>query len=89
MTRDRKNRDPEGYFEELLKDTPMGPMRLLAAFDSLSTETQIRLLTALVAKNRTELDDRAVWLKALSSQSEYVRYLGARAIAMHPGWPCA
>jgi hypothetical protein len=68
------------HLEELLKDTPMGRMKLLAAWDSLSTETQIRLLGELSAKNRTGVPDRPIWLKALSSPSEYLRYLAARRV---------
>ena len=66
------------YLEELLKDTPMGRIKLLAAWDSLSTETQIRLLAEMITKGRTQASDRPVWLKALSSPSEYIRYLAAK-----------
>jgi hypothetical protein len=66
--------------EELLKDTPMGRMKLLAAWDSLSTETQIRLLAEMSEKGRTRAGDRPIWLKALSSPSEYIRYLAAREV---------
>ena len=70
------------HLEELLRDTPMGRMKLLAAWDSLSAETHIRLLEEMREKGRTSVGDRPIWLKALSSQSEYVRYLAARTI----GW---
>ena len=69
------------HLEELLKDTPMGRIKLLAAWDSLNTETQIRLLGEMSEKGRTkapEASDYSIWLKALSSPSEYVRYLAAR-----------
>jgi len=66
------------HLEELLKDTPMGRVKLLAASNSLSTETQIRLLGEMIEKGRTKASDRPIWLKALSSPSEYVRYLAAR-----------
>lgn len=68
------------HFEALLKDTPMGRIKLLAAWDSLSSETQIRLLGEMTEKGRTKTSDRPIWLKALSSPSEYVRYLAARGI---------
>jgi hypothetical protein len=68
------------YFEELLKDTPMGRIKLLAAWDSLSTETQIKMLGELSAKGRTKARERPIWLKALSSPNEYVRYVAAKAI---------
>src|SRR5208282_1249617 len=66
------------YLEELLKDTPMGRLKLLAAWDSLGTETQIRILGEMSEKGRGKYSNRAIWLKALSSPSEYVRYLAAR-----------
>src|SRR5208282_681731 len=68
------------HLEELLKDTPMGRMKLLAAWDSLSAETQIRLLAEMSEKGRTGAPDRPIWLKALSSPSEYIRYLAAREV---------
>jgi hypothetical protein len=68
------------HLEELLKDTPMGRIKLLAAWDSLSTETQIRLLAVMREKGRTRVGDRPIWLKALSSPNEYVRYLSAREV---------
>jgi hypothetical protein len=70
------------HLEELLKDTPMGRMKLLAAWDSLSTETQIRLLSEMSEKGRTRVTDRPIWRRALSSPSEYVRYLAAREIRL-------
>jgi len=66
------------HLEELLKDTPMGRLKLLAAWDSLSAETQIKLLGEMSEKGRTKASDRPLWLKALSSPSEYVRYLAGR-----------
>jgi hypothetical protein len=66
----------EEHLQELVKDTPMGRVKMLAAWDSLSNETQIRLLGEM--KGRRRASDRPIWLKALSSQSEYIRYLAAR-----------
>ena len=68
------------YLEELIKDTPMGRIKLLAAWDALSSETHIRLLMDMRSKGRTRASDRLILLKALSSPSEYVRYLAARRI---------
>jgi len=45
---------------------------LLAAWNSLSSETQISLLGEMTEKGRTKTSDRPIWLKALSSPSEYV-----------------
>jgi hypothetical protein len=72
------------YLAELRKDTPMGRVKLLAAWDSLSSETQIRLLREMSEKGRTKASDRPIWLKALSSPSEYVRYLAAREMRFTP-----
>lgn len=77
------------HLEELLKDTPMSRLKLLAAWESLSAETQIKLLreiSEISGRGRTEwgysrrVKDRPIWLKALSSPSEYVRYLAAREL---------
>jgi hypothetical protein len=82
----------EDYLKELLSDSPLARIKLLAAWDGLTTETQITLLSALASRygGREEerrhggsQADRVIWLKALSSANEYVRYLAARALDLN------
>jgi hypothetical protein len=69
----------EDHLKELLQDTPSGRMKLLATWDALSLETQMKLLHALTANPRVGLHSD-IALKALESPHAYVRYLAARAM---------
>jgi hypothetical protein len=69
----------EEDLRELLQDTPLGRMKLLAAWDGVTTETQIKLLRTLAASRLivSEPWDKAIWLRALDSSNEYIRYFAA------------
>ena len=64
----------------LLQPTPSGVVKLVAAWDGLSMESQMMLLTAL---ERTDfpgyLADR-ILTKALDSENAYVRYLAVKKL---------
>jgi hypothetical protein len=78
------------YLAELLKDTPMGRMKLLAAWDSLSTETRIELLAELVARNRVGSDDRAIFRRGLAvcSSSPINLPCATAEVACEPAHTC-
>lgn len=63
------------YLQEFLQDIPSSRRKLLAAWDGLSAETQIKILWALSPKLRLHPD---VTSKALQSRNEYIRYLAVR-----------
>jgi len=70
----------EEHLKELLDDTPSSQIKLLAAWNGLSFETQIKLLHALAASGRLHLSfHRDIIAKALKSPNEYIRYLAARS----------
>jgi hypothetical protein len=56
-------------------------MKLLAACDALSTETQVKLLHT-PATDRSDKLHPSIVLKALESPNEYVRYAAVRAIPL-------
>jgi hypothetical protein len=62
----------ELYLQELLQDQSSSRLKLLAAWDGLSIETQIKILN-IVKRIPHELK-----IKALSSPNAYVRYLVAK-----------
>ena len=68
------------HLARLLQPTPSGAAKLIAAWDGLSMESQMMLLTAL---ERTDfpgyLADR-ILVKALESENDYVRYLAVRKL---------
>lgn len=66
------------YLAELLQPTPSGVAKLLAAWDGLSVEVKIQVLTELPKLQLPEYLDKKVRLKALDSKNPYVRYLAAR-----------
>jgi len=83
MTEESKNDIPK-YLEEFLAPTRSSIEKLLAAFDGLSVETQIKLLNTIEEKisqlgptNVTYLYKK-VFLKAYESPNSYVRYLSVR-----------
>jgi len=78
------NNDIPKYLEEFLEPTRSSIEKLLAAFDGLSVETQIKLLSTIEGKlsqwefpNVTYLYKK-VFLKAFESSNSYVRYLSVR-----------
>jgi hypothetical protein len=73
--------DLPSFLSPLLRDTRGGRLKLLAAWDGLTVDSQIRLLDALdVSAVPDELAR-----KASSSPNAYVRYLAARSIAAKLG----
>ena len=70
----------EEHLKELLENTPSSRMKILAAWDGLSIETQIKLLHALTKGKYLPLSfHRDIIAKALKSPNEYIRYLAARS----------
>jgi len=67
--------DLPDYLAELLQPTPSGAAKLIAAWDGLSTESKMILLTALDRANFPGHLAEKVLDKALESESAYVRYL--------------
>jgi hypothetical protein len=66
------------YLAELLQPTPSGVAKLIAAWDGLSTESQILVLTKLDESQFSSYWDEKIRIKALGSENPYVRYLAAR-----------
>src|SRR6266550_8570805 len=64
-----------GSLVPLLEDTPAANLKLLAAWDGLSVESQIAILTTFRERERSISKDVA--LQALASPNAYVRYLAA------------
>lgn len=68
------------YFAPLLLPTPSGVAKLIAAWDGLSAESQILILTKLRMTRRAEYLNEKVFMKALESANAYVRYLAASGL---------
>ena len=64
--------------QELLRPTPLGRTKLIAAWGGLDVPTQLEVLAEIVSGSERTSRDRAFWQKALASRSEYVRYVAAR-----------
>ena len=75
----------DDYLKELIQDTPSSRTKLLAAWDGLTGETQIKILHALAPQSIYSFYSlpREMAFKALESGNEYVRYLGARGYYSH------
>ena len=69
------------YIEDLLIETPSSVTKLCAAWDGLSTETQIRILTEIKNGNYTGYVTDKIYVKAVKSNNPYVRYLAARTFS--------
>ena len=68
------------HLKELVENTPSSQAKLLAAWDGLSVETQIKLLHAVADGGRLHLlFHRDIIARALKSPNEYIRYLAARS----------
>lgn len=83
MKEESKNDIPK-YLEEFLEPTRSSVEKLMAAFDGLSVETQIKLLVRIEEKisqfgfpNMSYLYKK-VFFKAFESSNSYVRYLSVR-----------
>jgi hypothetical protein len=61
--------------------TPGAVAKLVAAWDGISTESQILILTKLTVSERPEHLTEKICMKALDSNNAYVRYLAARNLS--------
>src|SRR6266545_4677552 len=68
------------HLASLLQPTPSGVAKLLAAWDGLSTESQILILTKLKTTTRPEYLSERIRIKAFDSANAYVRYLAASSL---------
>lgn len=68
------------FLNDLLQPTPSGVMKLMAAWDGLSTETHILILSLLPSRQYPNHLLRQVRDKALDSEVPYIRYLSYRGI---------
>jgi len=66
------------YLAELLRPTPSGVAKLLAAWDGLSVESKIQVLTELPKLQLPQYLHEKVCTKALKSENPYIRYLAAK-----------
>ena len=62
------------YLEELVKPTPLSVEKLLAAWDGLSFETQLMILSEYVS-NFPQHYRHKICLKSISSKNDYVRLI--------------
>jgi len=74
------NKQPEEpkYIKDLMRPTPSGIAKLIAAWHGLSTETQILVLSKLNETSAHAYLAEKVRINALDSENAYVRYLAAR-----------
>jgi len=63
------------HLKPLLEPTPSGAAKLLAAWDGLTVETQINILAGLSKAQHPPYLARKIRLKALESETAYIRYL--------------
>ena len=66
------------FVEDLMQPTPSGIRKLLAAWDGISPETQMLILSKFDEVRAPPHLIRKVYIKALDSSNAYVRYLAAR-----------
>lgn len=66
------------HLKGLLHPTPSGAAKLIAAWEGLSVESQIMILTELEEVRFPAYLKQQVYRKALDSSNAYVRYLAAR-----------
>lgn len=74
--KNNKQPDDPKYIKELTQPTPSGIAKLLAAWNGLSIETQILILSKLNGINAPYLAEK-VRINALDSENAYIRYLAA------------
>lgn len=72
------------YLQPLLHPTPSSVAKLLAAWDGLTTESQIQLLTLLPSAQHPAYLADNIWHRAMKSENSYVRYLGCRSFRPNP-----
>lgn len=77
MGNNKQPEDPK-YIKELMRPTPSGIAKLIAAWSGLSTETQILILSKLDEIRAPAYLAEKVRLNVLDSENAYVRYLAAR-----------
>lgn len=77
MSKETKRTLPP-HLINLLHPTPSGAAKLIAAWDGLTVEAQMQILTALDEANFPAYLAQNVLRKALGSSNAYVRYLAAR-----------
>lgn len=77
MENNKQSEDPK-YIKELMRPTPSGIAKLIAAWSGLSTETQIQLLSKLDEIRAPAYLAEKVRINALDSDNAYVRYLAAK-----------
>ena len=70
--------DVPAYVEDLVQPTTSSIRKLLAAWEGLSPETQMLILSRFDEAKVPPHLIRRVYIKALDSSNAYVRYLGAR-----------
>ena len=73
------------HLQELLRPTPSGVMKLLAAWDGLAPESQILVLAEKKKHPGPAYLYRQVIEKALTSPNAFVRYTAAREIHLSDG----
>jgi hypothetical protein len=72
------------YLEELVKPTPLSVEKLIAAWDGLSFETQLTVLSEYVSTYPQHYRNK-ICLKSISSKNEYVR-LVSKNIGIFPNY---
>lgn len=73
MNQDKKDNIPE-HLQELIQNKPSSRLKLLAAWDGLSVETQIRIIYTLSGQLKYSLPNE-LKKKISSNNNDYVRYL--------------
>ncbi len=66
------------YLAELLRPTPSGVAKLIAAWEGLSFEVKIQVITEIPKLQFPQYLHEKVLTKALQSENPYIRYLAAR-----------
>ena len=79
-TKVSQQNDIPAYMKEFLKETPSAISKLSAAWDGLSTETQIKILEEMTKGSFCKYFTDKVNLMALKSKNTYVRYLAAKGL---------
>lgn len=68
------------HLKPLVAPTPSGVAKLISAWNGLSVETQIRIITSVDERKLAPYLLRRVQRKAMDSPNAYVRYLAARKL---------
>lgn len=76
--------DVPAYVKELLQPTPSAIRKLLAAWNGISPETQMLILSKFDEVQAPPHLVRKVYIKALDSDNAYIRYLAARSFRFDP-----